>query len=315
MSVDRGKTMDEAVIAVDVGGTTIKIATMTTGRELTDIHRFATPAPGENAAERVMTAVGAAVTAHAREHRFIPTAVGVALPGIFDEDRGRGIWSENLGWRDADFAALARRVIPLPTVLRHDVRSAATAEREAGAAAGGDTALVVVIGTGISAALFLPGQTRPHVAHGYAGEIGHAVVVPDGELCVCGNRGCLEATSSAAALVRRYVRDSGHPVSGADVVLSRAADGDAVAHRVWDSALDALAAGLAHSIALTSPDVVVLGGGLAEAGDHLIAPLEERLARLLRVTPMPRLRRAAMGQDAGLYGVGLAALARRGGPA
>lgn len=290
------------VVAVDVGGTTIKVASVGATGVLAEPLRVPTPARGHDSAERVLDVVAESI---ARLDGGKVEAVGLALPGIFDDERGYGHWSENLGWRDVDFRALAASRFDVPVALGHDVRSGATAERRLGAARDADVALVAIIGTGISAAVFLGG--RAHVARGYAGEIGHAVVVPGGEQCLCGNRGCLEATASAAAIARRYEQRSGAAVSGAAEVLARAQDGDPDASEIWDSALDGIALGLSHTVSILAPDVIVLGGGLSEAGDALLVPLEQRLRQLVRVQPMPRLIRARFGQDAGLVGAALAA--------
>ncbi|WP_211096792.1 ROK family protein [Arthrobacter echini] len=293
------------VVAIDVGGTTIKAAALTSDGRLSEPLRVPTPVRGPDSAERVLDVVGQLVGELSATPADAPRAVGLALPGIFDDETGVGHWSENLGWKGVDFSALTARRFALPVALRHDVRAAAYAERRLGAARDAATALVVLIGTGVSAALFI-GETT-HVARGYAGEIGHAVVVPGGEKCLCGNRGCLEATASAAAVVRRYERLTGAVVPGASAVLALADSGDTAAGQIWESALDALAFGLAHAISLVAPDVIVLGGGVAEAGDTLIRPLQARLEELVRIQPVPRLTRAHFGQDAGLYGSALAA--------
>lgn len=290
------------VVAVDVGGTSIKVAAVSADGQIADALRVPTPARGDDAAERVLDVVADAVAQVATSET---RAIGLTVPGIFDDERGFGHWSENLGWRDVDFAALTASRFDLPVALRHDVRAGALAERRLGSAREARNALVVIVGTGISAALFL--DDKAHVAEGYAGEIGHAVVVPGGEKCLCGGRGCLEATASAAAIARRYRRRTGQEVSGAAHVLARAEQGDPDAVAVWESALDALALGLSHVVALIAPDVIVVGGGLSEAGDALMLPLDARLRTLVRVPPVPTLVRAHFGQDAGLVGAALAA--------
>jgi glucokinase len=293
------------VVAVDVGGTTIKVASVSADGALADPVRVPTPGRGPDSAERVMDLVAELVSERSADPTDGPAAIGIAVPGIFDDERGFGHWSENLGWRDADFVRLAASRFSVPVAFRHDVRAAAWAERRLGVAADAETVLVVLVGTGISAALFFSEYT--HVAHGYAGEIGHAVVVPGGEECSCGNRGCLEATASAAAIARRYERRTGTRVPGSAAVLARADAGDPDAREVWESALDALAFGLSHAITLMAPDLIVLGGGMSEAGVALLLPLQARLEHLVRGQPVPPLKRALLRQDAGLFGAALAA--------
>ncbi|WP_431837109.1 ROK family protein [Cellulomonas sp. Y8] len=294
------------VLAFDVGGTTIKAAYVDADGTPGAVLRTPSPAFGPSSAEAVVDAV-ADLAARLTPPGAEPRALGLTLPGIVDDETGFATYSENLGWRDVDFAALCRARIALPVAIGHDVRSGGTAEMELGAGRGHRTAVVVVLGTGVSAAVFVDG--RPVVARGYAGEIGHAVVIPRGEACVCGNQGCLEAVSSAAAIARRYSRMSGREVAGAREVVEAMAAGDTIAAAVWDTAVEGLALGLSHVASLIQPEVVVLGGGLAEAGDHLFVPLRARLASLLTYVPVPPLVKARAGENAGLLGSAL--LARR----
>jgi glucokinase len=302
-----------AVLAFDVGGTTIKGALVGPDGVARGIVRVPTPPPGAACAGAVLDTVAqlalklsALVADGARAGGAVqPAAVGIALPGVVDDVTGRGICSENLGWRDVDFAALARDRFALPVVIAHDVRSAGLAETTVGAARGADSALVVSLGTGIAAAVIVAG--RPVVGNGYAGEIGHAVVTRGGEACRCGNQGCLEAIASAGAITRRYNRCTGAHVPGARDVVAAMHAGDRVAAAVWATATEALAFSLAQAVALIVPDVVVLAGGLVGAGDALFVPVRARLAELLAVTPPPPVVKATAGQDAGLLGAALGA--------
>lgn len=294
-----------AVVAIDVGGTTMKVASVTPSGDLTAPRRGPSPQAGPTSAQEVVRRASELVREESERLGTIPAALGIALPGVVVEDQGLGVWSENLDWRDVDFRAAFAQALDLPVAIAHDVRAAGTAETRLGAARGAPTALVLAIGTGIATSVQVDG--RVHVGRGYAGEVGHAVVVPGGEPCVCGNRGCLEATASAGAIRRRYVRDSGTPVAGAKEVLALADRGDPVALAVRESAFDALALGLSHAVTLLVPDTVVIAGGLSEAGDALLVPLAERLQQLVRYGPVPQLVRAELGEDAGLVGAALAA--------
>ena len=227
-------------------------------------------------------------------------AVGVVLPGVVDEVRGTGVWSENLGWRDVPFRALLQERLSVPVEIGHDVRAWGAAERRWGAAQGLSDVAVVVVGTGIAAAIVVDG--RPLVARGMAGEIGHLRVAGD-EPCVCGGTGCLEAVASAAAIVRAYNAVAEQPVSGAIEVVDGVRRGDPVAVEVWETALDRLADGLAALTMVTAPEVIVMGGGLANAGeDLLLEPLRGRLADRLHYTPVPTLRPTAFAGTGGLFG-------------
>jgi glucokinase len=171
----------------------------------------------------------------------------------------------------------------------------------------------VPIGTGIAAAHVVDGKVFTG-AHGATGEIGHIVVRPGGPPCGCGQRGCLEAIASAAAVARRYAErraqggNGDEAAAGADRVAALASAGDPVAADVWRETVDALADGLLIGIALFDPEAVVVGGGLAEAGDALLVPLADALHARLTFHREPVLRRAALGDEAGCLGAALLAL-------
>lgn len=233
------------------------------------------------------------------------TAVGLAVPGIVDEESGTVIEASNLGWHDVPVGALVNDRMGVPVTVCHDVRAAAVAEGLVGAARGCQDYLLLTLGTGVGAAVVLGGRPYTGVG-GRGGELGHTTVDPDGPLCACGRRGCLEAFASAGALVRRYGERSDKRV-GADEVVARALAGDRAAKVVWDDALDALALAIANYATLLAPSLVVIGGGLAEAGDELFGPLVRRLAALVRFAAPPAVVAAALGPDAGWRGAAIAA--------
>lgn len=302
------------LLAADVGGTEIKAALLGTGGEtpLTVLDRVRRPTPrgadGTATAYAVVDAIAKLADEFGQRHPV--AAVGVVVPGVVHD--GVGIYSANLGWRDFPFRATLAHALGRPVAFGHDVAAGGLAEQRMGAARGCRDVVVMPIGTGIAAALIMDGELR--TSGGYAGEIGH-VDVGHGEPCGCGQTGCLEAVASSAAIARRYSAKAGRPVAGAAEVVAALGDGDPVAAAVWDAAVDALARGVRVLATLIGPEVVVLGGGLAMAGDLLVAPLATRLADLLAFQRMPELRLAELGDEAGSLGAGLLALEElEGGP-
>jgi glucokinase len=282
------------VVGIDVGGTDMKAALLDGDARTLDRRSQPTrPSPA-----RIVDAVAELV-----EEWRPAAAIGLAVPGVVDEQRGVAVWSENLDWRDVPFVAQLSDRCGVPTVLGHDVRTAALAETRIGAARGMSDVVYVSIGTGIAAGIVLGG--RIHSGDGYAGEIGHTAAPGHDEPCACGARGCLEAVASAAAIARRYTARTGRPATGAADVL-RAGDPDARA--VWDEAVDALAASLAWIASVLAPEVIVIGGGLSGAGAALFDPLSDRIPRHLTFQRVPRLVPAALGDRAGCIGAGLLAL-------
>ncbi|MGP3967515.1 ROK family protein [Streptomyces sp. 6N223] len=292
------------VIALDVGGTFMKGALLDADGSLRTLR---TPERRPTGAERGPEAVVAALLDFAAELRDQAdghvSAAGIAVPGLVDEESGTALYAANLGWRDVPLRRLAAERLHLPVALAHDVRAGGLAEAALGAGRGRDF-LFVPVGTGIAAAIVIDGRPYPGVA-GDSGELGHLTVRPGGEPCACGRRGCVEAYASAAALARRGGAPPGE-------VIARAAAGDARAAAVWAEALDALAEALATATLMLDPRLIVLGGGLAESGEALLAPLTRRLAaRLPAFRPAPPLARAALGDLATLYGAALLACRAR----
>jgi glucokinase len=285
-----------SVVALDVGGTLMKGAVVDRDGTARAVEQRPTlPQPDTVAGILAFAADLIAAAGPA------PDAVGLAVPGIVDEQRGIARYSVNLGWRDLPLRDIATARLGVPVALVHDVRAGAVAEHEFGAARGVSDFLFLPIGTGIAGTVFAEG--RPYGgADGMAGEIGHAPVPVGDEPCACGQRGCLETYASAAAIARRYGRPG---VTAADVVAL--ADSDPVARRVIDDAVCALGFALTTYTMLLDPAVIVIGGGLAEAGQALLDPVREQLASRVGWRLPPRVVKAGLGSSAGRLGAAIAA--------
>jgi glucokinase len=291
------------VVALDVGGTGMKCALVDGEGRVLHTERHETGRErGVDAVVESIVDVAAGLAAKARADGLVPRAAGVVVPGIVDEAAGVAVWSANLGFRSVPLKALLESHLQLPTAVGHDVRGGGLAEARLGAGRGYRHVLVVPIGTGIAAAHVVDGKVFAG-AHGAAGELGHVVVRPGGPVCGCGQRGCLEAVASAAAVARAY-----GAAATAEQVAALAATGDPAASAVWREAVEALADGLLTAIALFDPEVVVVGGGLAEAGDALLDPLRAALRVRFTFHQEPELCRAALGDEAGCLGAALLAL-------
>lgn len=294
-----------AVLAFDVGGTDMKAALIDAGGTILGLERIRTPQDGDHTADLVVDAVVRSSARFRAAHPEIePRAIGLLVPGHVDDEAGIGVFSENLGWHDYPFRDRVAAAVDLPVSFSHDVRGAGEAEHRLGAAAPFRDVVVMAIGTGIAGAIFIGGVL--YAGGGMAGEMGHSRVA-DGPECACGGRGCLEAVASAAAIARRYTGRTGTPVAGSKEVLERAQAGDPDAQFIWESALDALALDLSHTVALLAPEAIVIGGGLSQAGPALFEPLAERLDALLTFQRRPLLLPASIGEDAGVIGAALRA--------
>jgi glucokinase len=299
-------TSDDCVVAVDVGGTTIKAALLDLSCNVVEHLRVPTgrhegPIP---VLDRVLTTVDRLVSVGASVGRPA-VAVGIACLGAVDEEGGIALDSGNVGWRDLPLRRIVTDRTDLPVTLENDIRAGARAEL-CGPLAGLSPLLYVALGTGVGAAVSVNGALL-RGAHHLAGELGHVVVDPAGRSCVCGARGCLEAEASGPAVEARYATATNQQRVAAAEVLARCRNGDPVARAVWDTTADCLARGLAAAVAVLDPAAIVVGGGVALAGPDLFEPLRSALRRHYRLGKPPPVMPARHTDASACLGAGLAA--------
>ncbi len=297
------------VIALDVGGTGMKAGLIGTDGRLLYQDRLATRRErGPDAVVESIVALAAELQAHGERHfGESAVAVGVAVPGIVDTDSGTAVYAANFGWRDVPLRALlTNRLGGVPVALGHDVRTGGLAEGRMGAGRGTDRFLFVALGTGIAGAIGIGGRVEAG-AHGAAGEIGHIVIRPGGASCACGQRGCLDQFASASAVGRAWAVASGRPDADAADCVQAMESGDERARAVWRDMIAALADGLVTTITVLDPRTVIIGGGLAEAGEALLTPLRAAIERRITFQQLPAIVPAALGDTAGCMGAGLMA--------
>jgi glucokinase len=282
-------------LGVDVGGTNIK-------RVVLDDDRIVERSSEPTRSEEGVTAVLDRVAGLAREAGPVDS-VGVALPGLFDRE-GRGVLLPNLHgeWVGRPIAGPLRQALGLPVHLINDGHAFALAEARIGAARGADDVLCIVCGTGIGGGLVLGGRLHLGVED-RAGEVGHHTVVADGPLCGCGNRGCLETLAGARAIAQAAGQRS------FDDVVASARSGDERAREAFRGAATYIGIAIANLTIFITPQRIVLGGGVAEAGDVLLDPLRAEVERRAgRVAPLHAIEivPATLGADAGAVGAALA---------
>jgi glucokinase len=289
------------VIAIDVGGTGMKCALVDADHRVVHTERHPTGRErGPSAVVESIIEVASGLAAQMRAE-----AIGVVVPGVIDEANGIARYSSNLNFRDVPLRALLEARLGMRAALGHDVRAGGLAEARLGAGQGRDQVLVLPIGTGIAAAHVVGGVVASG-AHGAAGEIGHIIVRPDGPLCGCGQRGCLEAIASASAVERRYAEAAG--VSKTAAQVAGALDTDPHARAVWHETVEALTDGLLTGQALYDAELIIIGGGLAESGETLLGPLRESFAKKATFHRVPEMVKAKLGDEASCLGAALLAL-------
>jgi glucokinase len=291
----------DLVLAIDVGGTTIKGELVDASGSVLAARAARTPRGAE--ARGAMTEVGCELLDEATDGSVV--GAGVVVPGLVDAAAGVATYSANIGWRDLELVESLGGKWGVPVRIGNDVAAGGVAEHRTGAGRGVADLVFVPIGTGIAAAVVSGG----HLLSGHRGEtaeLGHVAVRP-GVRCGCGADGCLESVASASAIARRYVELGGEPIEGA-LQLAERLDHDHLARRVWGDAVDALADVLTTVSALLAPALVVVGGGLAESGELLLAPLRRAMADRARIVEPPVLATAAHGSRAGVVGAAILAL-------
>lgn len=314
---------DARTIGVDIGGTNVRAGVVDGyGRVLDRTER---ETPGRSTSVRVVEdTIAAAVEELMGKHRV--WALGVGAAGFVDSTRTTVLFAPHLAWRNEPLREALFARFRIPVIIDNDANAAAWAEYRFGAGAGRQQILCVTLGTGIGGALVIDGRVF-RGANGIAGEFGHMQVLPGGHRCECGNRGCWEQYASGNALAReaRELVDSDSPVAHrlrqladgdpalltGELVSRAARDDDPTSVELLADAGRWLGVGLASLCAAFDPDCIIVGGGVADAGDLLLEPTRESLARSLTgrgFRPVPRVERAALGSSAGM--IGAADLAR-----
>ncbi len=291
------------VAALDVGGTSMKGALVDESyRVVREVRR---PTPRDLGPDAVVAAILGQLADLIADADERPVAAGVVVPGIVDDMRGVAVASANLAWRELPLRQMLAERAGLPVSLGHDVRAGALAEHRLGAARGATDVLFLPIGFGIAGAIIADGHLL--VAGGYAGELGHVIVQPNGDACGCGRQGCLETVASGAAIGRRYATRTGRPSATAAEVADLVRTGDGTACRVWAEAVAGLADAIELATMVVAPHLVVIGGGLSLAGDLLLDPLRAALQGRLLMQRLPRIIPAVLGDRAGCLGAAILA--------
>lgn len=289
-----GKTQAPLVAGLDVGGTKTLAAVVDGNSQI--VAEVRRPTAGGDGLVPFLQSVLDEVGSRAGLPLTDLAAVGVGVPGVVDPVAGTVKHAVNLGvgGHPVDVAGPLGRMVDGPVSVANDVNQAAMGAVEL-LGLDGDVAYLSV-GTGVALGLVLAGRLH-HGATGIAGEIGHLPIDPYGPLCTCGQRGCLEAIASGAAITRRWAGGDGAGNGGRDLtddggsapaaaLFQAAAAGNARAMAVRDDVCTHLAGAVALVVQTVDPDTVVIGGGVAEAGEPLLDAVREALRRRTAGSPL-----------------------------
>jgi len=306
---------EQAVIGIDIGGTKTLSAVVDPQGRVQARRRIETPQREPEAFVAVLGEELNGLLRAAGLQREEILGVGVGAPGPLDPRTGVVFEPPNLaGWRDVPLRDLLGRATGMAAFVENDANAAALGEAWVGAGVGARDLIYVTVSTGIGGGLIFNGELY-HGVSGYAGEIGHMTVEPDGPICSCGRRGHLEAVAAGPAIARmaaEAVRAGRHThlcarpgdVLTAEAVAEAARAGDAVAREVYERAARYIGLALASLVNVLNPEMVIIGGGVSKVGDLLFGPVRAvvRERAYGRAADAAKIVPAALGDDAGVIG-------------
>ncbi len=310
--------MGQFLVGVDLGGTYIKTALVTLKGEIH--HKLEIPSGGEGGPdvviENICNSIRSLLKGSGKTIKDV-RGIGIGSPGPLNTRDGIVCHAINLpGWVNIPLRQRVQDEFQVPTNLENDANAAAYGEYWRGAGRGSSIMVAYTLGTGVGGGIVLEGNLL-RGTNDCAGELGHMTIVPDGDLCSCGNRGCVEAYASATALVRRTKEKLD---AGDDSILQKwLAEGGTLTARLIDDARRAgdefakkalnevgyyLGLGIANVVTALNPDVVVVGGGMVKAGDAILEPARREVKRRVfpELSESLTIVPAQLGNDAGVIG-------------
>ncbi len=306
----------DCILVLDLGGTQLRLALANRDGKL--LSRYAAPTQAAQSQRRLIGRINRAIREITSDIDLKQVlGMGVAVAGLVNPETGVLLCSPNLPrLSNVRLKALLEREIKAPVWLANDASLAALGEHRFGAGRGFSHLVYITVSTGIGGGviidngLFLGGQ-------GYAAEIGHMVIDPDGPRCACGNMGCLEAFASGSAIARMALEELAR--GGVSIITSLAEDdlsrvtaemvaraaqsGDPLAEEIMDRAGTSLGIGVVNLLHLFDPELVIIGGGVSRAGELILRPVRRVIAeRAMSGFKGAKVVTSALGDDSGLLG-------------
>lgn len=303
-------------LAIDLGGTSIRGALIQPDGTVLE-HSYTDTPKSDNPHVIIGEVNRLAQGLLEKEDIGLIAGIGASVPGPVDPRKGVIYRPPNLpGWTEVPLKRIWEQEFGLPVWVGNDANFAALGEQRFGVGRGVDDLIYITVSTGLGGGIIVGGHLLEG-ATGMAGEVGHMTIMPDGPLCNCGNRGCLEALASGLAIARmaqeRLSRDRSSASScminsleevTAETVAKAASKGDSLALEIMKEAAGNLGIGVANLVQIFNPQLVIIGGGVSKAGKMLLGPVQEAV----RERTMPSLREgltivtSALGDDASLMG-------------
>lgn len=312
------------IVGIDIGGTFIKAAALDRhGHILATAKRDTRAMEGVDATMGEVVEAARQVMADGGIDAAEVCGVGMGVPGRHRSEEGIAVYSPNFaGWVNVQLVSPVEKALGLATYMRNDVKTASLGEYRFGAGRGYRFVVMITLGTGIGGSAIIDGQLRLGSSEGFA-EVGHMCIDPNGPRCGCGSHGCWEAFAGRDGIIDRGLRavQTGRSTALAEVAASpggltpraiaeAARAGDSVAQEVLEETGFYLGVGIANLVQLYDPELVIVGGGIAAAGEWLFGPIRRTVrARARMVTFDPsRIVTAQLGDDAGVIGASVLVL-------
>lgn len=309
-------------IGIDLGGTNIAVGLVDEEGKI--IHKDSVPTLNEREYPEIikdMAMLSLKVIEDSGVSLKDVKSIGIGSPGTPNSEEGILVYANNLKFRNVPMRAEMQKYVDLPVYLDNDANVAALAESVAGACKGAKHSVTITLGTGVGTGVVIDGKVYSGFNNA-AAEMGHMVIVVDGEQCTCGRKGCWEAYASATALIRQTKKAAvANPDSlinklvdgdlskiNAKVPFDAARQGDRVGLQIVEEYMKYLAEGLANVINIFQPEIIAIGGGISKEGEYLLTPLRKLVSEriyTLEGVPQTRIVAAQLGNDAGIVGAAM----------
>ncbi|SEQ19249.1 glucokinase [Virgibacillus subterraneus] len=309
--------MDQNIIGIDVGGTTIKFGIINEAGNILD--KWEIPTNATNSGTSILTDIWNSLRQKieiGQLNKDSITGIGLGAPGFIHEESGRVYEAVNIGWKNMEIANELKIISNLPVFVQNDANIAVLGENWRGAGEQSRNLIAITLGTGVGGGIIANG-TILNGENGTAGEIGHITIEKDGYQCNCGRRGCLETIASATGIVRQarniigtnptsrlasLYRENGSLTT--KDIFELANNGDALSKEVIDHTADVLGLVIANLATIINPSKILIGGGVSKAGEGFINSIDNAFRKyaLGRVSEVCDLKVAQLGNDAGIIG-------------
>lgn len=308
-------------LGIDLGGINIAAAVVNEKGEILSRGKVSTPRSGAEAVAAAMAEAARQAVESAHFSMEEIASVGIGSPGTIDPENGVVEYWSNLDFHHVPLAAMVSERLGRPVLIENDANAAALGEYAAGAGKGSRSMVAITLGTGVGGGAVLDGKL--YTGFNYAGlEVGHIVIEYNGRLCTCGRRGCFETYASATAIIKRArermegnresllwkLCDGDSEKVEARTVFDAAAQNDLLARELVEEYESYLACGITNLVNTFQPEVFCVGGGVAGAGETLMAPVRAILDRedyARDSKHRTRFTLAQLGNDAGIIGAAL----------